>query len=401
MARRDLTTLICVGALSIVLLLAACGQAEMPAEPEPAPEDPVQTGPAIEEEELPEVDAPAVSEALLTFFTGDVFVDDAGEWVYADIGETYTNDDTLFVETGYAELQFGETAVIRLQENTRVTLSEVSLEPGSGDVELGLASGGVISKVERLTQGDSFRVRTDSAVMGVRGTEFAVRVGENRDTNVAVREGRVSVLPASVDLGALERRARQAGSEELAAALREVEEAAPVVEANQESSVTAERVAARSEESAEVIRQIEDVVSRAESEPEQVSAEDIQQITAIARREVEETSREAVTPAQETTEESSQNLEQTEQMRLLPVRLTRPEEPEEEEEPEVRLVRVALRTTPGEAQIVLQGFPVGRGRFSGLFPEGEELSFAIRSEGYEPAELDVVADRGRSLSVSL
>ena len=87
-------------------------------------------------------------------------------------------------------------------------LDEVVLDPGRSVVGLRLVLGTILCKVGMLSVDERFRVRTPTAAVGVRGTEFGVTVSAGGDTLLAVRQGAVAILPAPIDV------------EELAAGLR-------------------------------------------------------------------------------------------------------------------------------------------------------------------------------------
>lgn len=74
----------------------------------------------------------------------------------------------------------GDKEVI-IAANTVVVISELSDSAGSTDTTFTLKSGGVGSKIEKkLDPNSKYRIKTPTAVMGVRGTEFYVQVRDGK-----------------------------------------------------------------------------------------------------------------------------------------------------------------------------------------------------------------------------
>jgi hypothetical protein len=87
-------------------------------------------------------------------------------------------------------------ALLALDDGSKVKLNsetELRLDRLRGGTELELKAGAVFSQVEKQPAGKqaAFRIRTKTAVMGVRGTRFYTAAG--RDIWMCVNEGRVEV----------------------------------------------------------------------------------------------------------------------------------------------------------------------------------------------------------------
>ena len=107
-----------------------------------------------------------------------------------------------------AEIRFGEMAVVRVLPSSEFAVQALRsrLENSHGGVELGLAAGAVLAKVQKLAGVGEFIILTPNSAAGVRGTEFLVRyegavtaagstAARSALTRVAVRSGRVALLP--------------------------------------------------------------------------------------------------------------------------------------------------------------------------------------------------------------
>ena len=128
------------------------------------------------------------------------------------------------------------SAPVRIQEESTVRLDDIVLSSAGSSVDIRIVSGSVLNKVERLAGTDSTRSgpRPPLWVCGV--PQFGVNVSADGDTRVAVREGRVAMVPPAADPDRLRRRAATAGdaAEAVEAAADALAERAPVIEANQE-----------------------------------------------------------------------------------------------------------------------------------------------------------------------
>lgn len=103
--------------------------------------------------------------------------------------------DEDVIQTGAAsrlEISMTDGSALRLGENTRL---ELRVAPPTGKAFAArLWLGAVWAKVHKLLQDESFRVETENAVAGVRGTEFVVEAGgRSRGDSVRVYEGSVEV----------------------------------------------------------------------------------------------------------------------------------------------------------------------------------------------------------------
>ncbi|MFP4268301.1 MAG: PQQ-binding-like beta-propeller repeat protein, partial [Spirochaetaceae bacterium] len=376
-----------------------------------------------EEEELDTITVPEFDHALVTFIAGDAWKIADGEETFIDIGDHLEVDDTLQVDTGYVELQLGSIGTIRVQEGSTIILEKLILDPESAHIDIEVSSGSLLNRVERLAGTERYEVRTPTATMGVRGTEFGVDVEEGKQTRVAVREGRVSVVPRSADTEQLRERVAKAeasgAQEETLAAMEEaikrIDEGSFVLEQEEELEMDQEDMSGGEESLKEIeqaMLEIEEKISRGEKV-------DIQETRLRLNRAAEEsTSRmkeKTEVKRREISTESREELEKIEEIRVIPLmKLPAPraeESPDDPEEPSETaerarapaLVPVTVRVEPEDAAVFLGEREVGRGRFSALFLDGEELNFSIRREGYEPValELTVNEDHGRAYRVEM
>jgi hypothetical protein len=95
------------------------------------------------------------------------------------VGTELVAGDTLVTEHGtFVELQLvPSTNLVRVAENTNFTIVQRG-SPRGGTFDL--IYGKVRARVGKLTEQDTFRIRSQSAVAGVRGTDFGVSVEVGR-----------------------------------------------------------------------------------------------------------------------------------------------------------------------------------------------------------------------------
>ncbi len=132
----------------------------------------------------------------VTFFMGNVKIARAGGEVKPAITMVINDDDV--VTTGPASfilMQVDRDIVIRIDENSSVVMKNIVPKVNR---EVAINNGKVLSKVMKLGKGDSYLVKTPTAVVAVRGTEFSVSYGPGK-TVAAVRKGSVEAESAKLE----------------------------------------------------------------------------------------------------------------------------------------------------------------------------------------------------------
>ena len=379
----------------IALLLAGCGNA---GEPSTSGEPPAAQ---VSEEQLAPLETPAVDEGLLAYLSGIVDISEGNEWIPAEIGDRVTRANS--VKTGpdsSCEIQFASTAVIRLQENTEIEMRRVSLTPEASKVGLKMVAGSVLAKVQKLSNQDSFSVTTQSAVCGVRGTEFSVSVGDGTETVLAVKEGSVAVLPPSMDVESLKEQVADKGSD-ATEALEVLLAAAPKVGANEELTLD-DAYVRETREAADRLTEAVDKIVAAESEEEVRTTTGSLAAVAGASSAVLAGRSE---PVRTISPEKTELLKQTDKMKILTLPVAAGRE-SAASVPEVRLHKIALKVDPRDARIRIDGDPAatgGTGNFSALYEEGRTLTIGIERAGFAPYSLPVLvtSDSAKLYSIKL
>ncbi|RKX73258.1 MAG: hypothetical protein DRP87_19210, partial [Spirochaetes bacterium] len=370
-----------LSAFLFIFIFTTCKEAVTPV---PELKEEVSEETITETEDLEPVKAPEYTEAIITFFSGDVFVKEGDDWIHVQIGDLLRKDDVLKVDTGgYCEIQFGQTGVVRVQEDTQLAIDQILLNPGEANVRVEMTTGAVLAKVKKLAGGESFKVKTPTAVCGVRGTEFGVKSTRGEKTEIAVKEGEVAVLPANVDVDELKEKAKGKG-EEVKRIIEKIEERAIVVSANQETEID-ENTLKETEEAAKVIEQEVEEIAKA-VEPEEVKGRLIA-LEHVVEKSIEEMIKKVELP-KAVSEENAKELEEIDKIKMLEIPVTRTETMAAAA-PVIKLVKVSLEVDPLNAEIKLNGESVGKGRYSGIYPVGEELRFEISREGFDSHTLEI------------
>lgn len=137
---------------------------------------------------------PEPTTAVVSMALGDVKIQTLTKLIDAEVGYTLKQSDVIITEKGSeCEIQIDKKILVKIGENTKVSLSEIVLATkGRKDTIVDIVKGTVKSAVGKLNN-DGFKVRTSTAIAAVRGTKFLVAVDDKGTTKVVVSEGKVSV----------------------------------------------------------------------------------------------------------------------------------------------------------------------------------------------------------------
>ncbi len=140
--------------------------------------------------------------AVLEYFEdpyGDMMItDETGDILdYFDIGEVLPPGFSISTGGGIAEIRLNPNGtILKLAEDTDFSITNLQGYKGSPSNEFSLLAGKMRTIAARTSGLNYYNVRTPSAVMGVRGTDFINEVGSD-NSSVVVRQGLVEVIPFS------------------------------------------------------------------------------------------------------------------------------------------------------------------------------------------------------------
>ncbi len=116
---------------------------------------------------------------------------------YFDMGEILPPGFSISTGGGIAEIRLNPNGtIVKLAEDTDFSITNLQGYKGSPSNEFTLLAGKMRTIAARTSGINYYNVRTPSAVMGVRGTDFINEVGQ-AVSNVVVRQGLVEVMPFS------------------------------------------------------------------------------------------------------------------------------------------------------------------------------------------------------------
>jgi phage tail protein X len=139
------------------------------------------------------------SKGVITVLEGQVRVKKAGEtewslaWPNMILSE---NDQVRVLAKSRAELILDNQSVLRLSENTWLTMQKLEEEAATRKetTRMRLSLGKLWTRTAKLFNPSSrYDVTTPTAIAGVTGTVYQVRVAEDRSTNIQVFQGAVNV----------------------------------------------------------------------------------------------------------------------------------------------------------------------------------------------------------------
>jgi len=137
--------------------------------------------------------------ATLIDFEGQVLIQKGGQNLWLPVEKDMPLEQGDHLKTGakgFAEILVDDGSQIRLEENSEITLSELSadFQTKSITASVYLWFGRMLSNISRLAHSRSrFEVQTPTVVAGVRGTDFVVEVVDTKQTDVGVFDGEVAV----------------------------------------------------------------------------------------------------------------------------------------------------------------------------------------------------------------
>jgi hypothetical protein len=119
-----------------------------------------------------------------------------GDWANGQINKDLPNGATVRTgDDGKAVIKAADAAGVTMQPKTTIEVGQLTRSNDTTKVEIKTLGGKALFLVNKLkTQDSSFKVETPTAVVGVRGTAFAVKVSDDAESSrVAVYTGEVGV----------------------------------------------------------------------------------------------------------------------------------------------------------------------------------------------------------------
>jgi hypothetical protein len=129
--------------------------------------------------------------AVVSFFIGDV--SRSGSSASLSIGDVIRENDIIITgERSSCDVKLG-SSIIRIKEKSKMSFAMLSNKNNAESTSLELQEGKLLCKPKKLLKGDSFTVKTPTAVAAVRGTEFTIEADPEKTTRIKVFDGKVAV----------------------------------------------------------------------------------------------------------------------------------------------------------------------------------------------------------------
>jgi hypothetical protein len=141
----------------------------------------------------------------ITFPLGNVLLLSKGATRYqkAYLNMPLRNGDKIETKkTARCEITFNDKSVVRIDEQTIYTIEKAEIGVEKTEVSSFLFLGKLWANVKKLIAGkDSWRLKSPSAVVAVRGTIYRMNSGADSSSQVLVYDGNVAVSPATQPTG--------------------------------------------------------------------------------------------------------------------------------------------------------------------------------------------------------
>ena len=137
---------------------------------------------------------PKTKEGVFTFIKGQVQLNSAKAMVGQKVK---ASDKVTTLEKSSAIIQFDEKVVLAVKASTEIDIQSLTEgKEGKSVIDIAQNTGSTFSKVVKNSA--NYKVKTPTAVAGVRGTSFEVSIS-GEDTRVSLLKGAVEVTGAKTD----------------------------------------------------------------------------------------------------------------------------------------------------------------------------------------------------------
>ncbi|MCX8029299.1 MAG: FecR family protein [Brevinematales bacterium] len=129
---------------------------------------------------------------IATTVIGDVKVKRGKNMIDLQVNDTLTGGDTITVgKSSECIIQMSQNAIIKITENSKVSLSGVLLSMDNKEENIiTLISGTILSLAKKLDQ-KNIKIRTETGLVLVRGTKFSVYSKSKGETTIVVADGKI------------------------------------------------------------------------------------------------------------------------------------------------------------------------------------------------------------------
>jgi len=138
---------------------------------------------------------PAVGRADIVEIWGTRTGADGRGGALYDRDQIYFRDTLQTVRDGAMHVTFRDSSVLRLGSEASAVIDEFVYDPSGNGRLTATVGAGIARFITGRLKSEQIAVRTPTATIGVRGTDFSVWVEESGRTTVWVNDGRITVTP--------------------------------------------------------------------------------------------------------------------------------------------------------------------------------------------------------------
>ena len=308
--------------------------------------------------------------AIVTFISGDAYILSDNAILPAVIGNILKAGDSLKTAAdSYIEILITGNSVIRMDENTELSIERIAGFGNGSDIALSLLNGVIINKVEKIAGAGEFSVKTKSAGFGVRGTEFMISAPESGNALLAVKSGKVQMIPHSEVIERLKEKAPQK-DENIEAFIKLIEEGFPVVAGGGQITITRDLSAEILKPLLAVENGIDDLKSG------KITNSDLSKIISGSSAATMSEAEKTLSLVKNIDNANLEKLKITDFMQVY--------------DNNEKLKEVIFKTEPTGANIYFDNSFIGFGSVSALLAEGRKMKVTAEYEGYESFEKEFV-----------
>ncbi len=311
----------------------------------------------------------------------------SADWQKLSVGQSLDQGAVIRTDrNGRCDIQVGGESVFRMQSDSEIRLSELSqnLESGKKSTQLELTIGKVLVKPKELKPGESFQVRTPTAVAGVRGTRFSVETSPEKDTRISVLAGKVTLSKRIPAMETADKEVIQS-SKVLQKIDQRLKEETVEVTPNQSVEVKAKDVEKVNKDVGQVVELVKDIREKVSTADSKKSSEQIQ-------KEVDQALGAKVSVAK--IEQSAANISQIQKTETLPEKdkkelQTFSQAVEQVKSAEAMSTLVINLQNATDADIFVNDILIGIGSLEQMVESGKTHKIKIEREGFMTKQFEV------------
>ncbi len=345
------------------------------------------------------------SSVKMIFTIGDVQIKNNGSWndaveqmslVQGDEIKTGENSECSFV--------VGAGSNVAIKQNTRFLISSVFKDKSGSETNVfSIEEGKAVINPKKLLKGDSFNVKTPTAVAGVRGTKFIIATSKKGKLRVAVVEGKVSLkrrIPAleQTDKSIVE------NSKTLSSLNKKMESESITIAANQSASIDNKKAAKENEIIAKAIEKKVEAIEKTkdkqidsknevEIQEEDELAEALSSLDVVKKREDKDVEAAEIVLSEAVTAEDVEDIRKLEN--IVVKEKLRVKNQQTNIEVEKKVLSKFVISSNKNSLIYIDSKIVGKGKASIEFENNKKVEIKILTRGFEDYRTDVTLVAGK------